>query len=144
MNRSKIVHEFFQNIGAMRRFFAHAPQAPEGMPTHAGLWVMMLIAHEQPMTIKELAKRLAFSLSAASQIVRKLEVLGIITRGIDPQKRATVLVFTEKGKRAFKKTTEQRLKLCGKMLNVLSDKELAELHRLQKKVLHHLPSYGKK
>jgi DNA-binding MarR family transcriptional regulator len=143
MDRSKIIHEFFQNIGAMRRFFAHAPQAPEGMPTHAGLWVMMMLAHEEPLTIKELADRLTLSLSATSQLVKKLEVLDIVSRGMVPGKKKPVLLFTEKGKHILKKTKEQRMKLCENMLDVLSDKELIQLHALQTKVLNHLPSYGK-
>ncbi len=144
MDRSKVVHDFFQNIGAMRRFFAHAPQAPEGMPTHAGLWVMMMLAHEEPMTIKELADRLTLSLSATSQLVKKLEALDILSRGMDKEKRKPVLLFTERGNTVLSETKRQRMRLCKEMLDVLSDKELFELHRLQSKVLNSLPTYGKK
>ena len=144
MDRSKIIHDFFQNIGAMRRFFAHAPQAPEGMPTHAGLWVMMLLAHDKNMGIKDLAKRLSFSPSAASQLVKKLETLGIVERvRREESGREVVIAFTKKGSDLVQKMKRNRMKLCEEMLSVLSDEELLEMHRLQTKVLNNLPTYGK-
>lgn len=144
MDRTKIIHEFFQNIGIMRRFFAHAPQAPTGMPTHAQVWVMMLLAHAKAMSVQDLALQLTISSSAVTQLVGGLEKSGLVTRNISEENRRKIVVtMTEKGKKVLSQSKKQRFDVFQKLFDVLTNEELLTLKRIQEKVIAHVGAYGK-
>lgn len=142
IDRPGLVHKLFDSVGHIRRFFAHAPQPPNGLPTHAQLWLMMIIAHEEPMVIQEITKRMSLSPSAVSRLVAGLESIGVVERTMHgDDRRKVVVAITEQGRQVLADTKKERVKLFAKIFDVFTDDELMTLMKLHEKFLQKLKTY---
>ena len=128
-------HAFHNMIRARAASLGH-----QNHITHAQWFVLTLIGHAQKRSIKELSDMLGMSSSAVTQFVDSLVESGHVTRHEDPKdRRLTQIGLTAKGKKHVTATKEKRIAEMEGLFDALTDTELEEYVRLQKKIISSLP-----
>jgi DNA-binding MarR family transcriptional regulator len=94
--------------------------------------VLAQVGAARGMTQQELADALLVTKGNISQLLRKLEQLGLITRR--QEGRTNCLSLTEQGQRLFDTVVPQQEALIASLLTPLSDAEQRELLRLLRKL----------
>lgn len=88
------------------------------------------------LTIGEIATHFAYTPSAASQLIKKLEKSGYVRREINPSNRREIIVsLEEKGLQYKDKISELDMYIIQKYYNKLSDEDLQKLLELYEKLL---------
>lgn len=104
--------------------------------THSQWFILKIIEHYKNRSIKDIAGTLEISSSAATQLVDGLVKSGYVIRQEDPKDRRSVrLELSAKGKKHLIATNEKRITEMAGLFDALTDKELEEYLRLQKKIL---------
>ncbi len=104
--------------------------------THSQLFVLALIEQHQNIGIKEIAKKLHISSSAATQLVDVLVESGYAVRKADSKdRRALQLELSPKGHKHFVELKNKHVKNMSLVFDVLNDEELEVYVKLQKKIL---------
>lgn len=104
--------------------------------THSQWFVLKIIEHYKNRSIKDIAETLGISSSAATQLVDGLVRSGYVTRQEDPKdRRSAQLKLSPKGKKHIAATKEKRITEMAGLFDALTDNELEEYLRLQKKIL---------
>ena len=95
----------------------------------AQLWALAQIADRPGREVGELARALALHHSTASNLVRQLEALGLITRHRDGADRRHVQLFvTKKGRRVLKRAPQPLIGVLQQALSELPAILLEDLH----------------
>lgn len=103
---------------------------------HSQWFVLKIIEHYKNRSIKDIAETLGISSSAATQLVDGLVRRGYVTRQDDPKDRRSVrLELSPKGKKNVTATNEKRINEMAGLFDALTDSELEECLRLQRKIL---------
>ena len=144
MNRSRkvIVADYFTTMETMRRLsigshgmFQHCKTSF----TRAQLGVLMMMRYHGLQTTTDIAEQLGISSSATTQIVNGLVKSRIIRRMNSPRDRRKVLLYiTNHGQALLEKTKLALQERLTELLTPLTNAELEELTRLQKKMIQHL------
>ncbi|MFA5185147.1 MAG: MarR family transcriptional regulator [Patescibacteria group bacterium] len=140
MERYDIISEIAGDFASFKRVIwtSCAARSPQSMPTPAQIGVLALVASEGPQNLKDLAGRLCMSSSAATQLVDGLVADRMLTRTEDSNDRRRIkLALTESGKLKLAQAKKARLAAFTRLLAPLSEKELNEWRRLQRKIIEH-------
>lgn len=106
---------------------------PMGL-THPQYLVMLALWGTEPLSNKDLSAMLRLDPGTLSPLVKRLEVLGLLRRGRDPEdERILAIELTSKGRNL----REQAESIPGEMMRRLNmDRaELVSLHRMMGKVI---------
>lgn len=106
---------------------------PMGL-THPQYLVMLALWGTEPLSNKDLSAMLRLDPGTLSPLVKRLEVLGLLQRGRDPEdERILAIELTSKGRNL----REQAESIPGEMMRRLNmDRaELVSLHRMMGKVI---------
>ncbi len=98
-------------------------------------FALRYVAENKSANVKDIAKTLNITSSAATQLIDGLVDKGYLIRksSLD-DRRAIVLSVSLKAKKLFKECKEQGLQKMIKLFDVLTDNELAEYSKLNKKI----------
>ena len=138
MKRSALISEIAVDLASFKRVVmaSHAKKFFGRMPTPAQVGILALIAHEGPQNLKDLADRLCMSSSAATQLVNGLVRDRLLTRTEDATDRRRIrLAITVSGKSKLAGAKKARMATLTKLLAPLSEHELNEWKRLQRKII---------
>lgn len=105
----------------------------------AQLWALAEIAGARNLTVGDLARKLAIHLSTASNLVKRLEELGLVERnrgGTD--QRVVRLAATATGRRRLQRAPKPSAGLLQQALMDMDARELAALHAQLDKVLRRM------
>jgi DNA-binding MarR family transcriptional regulator len=142
MEREQTIQVIFENFEAFRRAaFMRKAELLQGrqLPTHAQIGVMFMLRHLGPLNIKDLAAQFRMTSSAATQLVDGLVKDCLVKRTEDSKdRRKTSLELTAKGSQVLIKARKFRLQNMNNVFQVLSNEELAQLEKLQRKLVDHL------
>ncbi len=141
MKRQQLIASIMEDIGLMKRLIhARVPkQEVNGMPTHAQMGILFLLAHEGARSLKDIAAHLHISPSAGTQLIDGLVADKLLTRTEDTQdRRKIVLALTEHGKQELERTKKIHCEGLTELFEPLSDAELVQWQVLQRKIVQHL------
>jgi DNA-binding MarR family transcriptional regulator len=100
---------------------------------------LMAIANQQPITQKELSKKLLIDKTTTAKAITKLEAEGYVRREADPaDNRYHLLYLTNSGREAIPKVQEALARVKNKTRKGISDEEYGLLVSLLKIVLRNL------
>jgi DNA-binding MarR family transcriptional regulator len=139
MTRKQQVEELFADLRSLRRTMAFRMPGSTTMPrvTPSQWGVLLLIEQQGESTVKEVAKALGISSSAATQLIDGLVESGYLLRQARAGDRRSVALTLSKKSKA--KVTTMRKRTLQKFLNVfkaLNDREFAQYVALNKKIVH--------
>lgn len=140
MKREELISNFVDSMDAMRRvlFSKHAKHTARGIITRAQFGVLML-ASEEGISIKELARRFSMSSSAATQLVDGLVKDALLVRTEDSHDRRKLKIFlTSRGKKKLAQARNAHLETLTTFFRPLSTNELITLLKIQEKILKNL------
>lgn len=104
--------------------------------THRQMTILELLG-ERARTVNEIANHFGITASAASQIIKKLENTGYVTREINLQNRREILVsLAEKGQQYRNKMNEIDMYIIRNYYLLLEEPELEQLLNIYKKLYH--------
>lgn len=142
MQRTDIMSAIAEDMAYMRRFSASLHKScdiPEGMPTHAQIGILFILDHHGPIGLKELARQLSMSPSAATQLVDGLARDKLLMREEDAEDRRKIrLTVTPEGKDKLMQVKKAHIASFMKLFEALSDEELIQYRDLQRKLISHL------
>ncbi|MCB1546662.1 MAG: MarR family transcriptional regulator [Hyphomicrobiaceae bacterium] len=118
---------------ARRDFLARAlghVRERQGQPLSEAQLAILPFLEPSGMRASALAERSGLSKQRVAKIVGEYERLGIIRRRPDPDDgRATIIVFTDKGRRFLKRNAEARHAVEEHYVSILGAKRLEELKK---------------
>ena len=107
----------------------------------AQLWALAEIINDRGLTMSELSKKLGIHLSTASNLVKRLEELGLVTRErASTDQRIVRLKATAAGRRKLHAAPKPSAGLLQQALMEMHDGELRTLHGELDKVLRRMGS----
>jgi DNA-binding MarR family transcriptional regulator len=140
-NRKQKVAEVLESFGSLRRVMTFRPVSTAKMPriTPSQWGALMLIEQQGKSTVRDVAKALGITSSAATQLIDGLVSSGYVTRKTRAEDRRVVTLAlsstTEKHVGAMKKEV---LRKFLKFFDVLNDKEFGRYILLNKKIVKRL------
>lgn len=140
-NRKQKVAELLESFGSLRRVMAFHPVSTKKMPriTPSQWGALMLIEQQGESTVRDVARALGITSSAATQLVDGLVASGYVTRKTRAEDRRVVTLAlsntTKKHVDAMKKEVLQKFLT---FFDVLSDKEFGQYILLNKKIVKRL------
>lgn len=144
VQRKKQIEELLGNIRSFKqKMFANASSNNNGIT--ASQWFMLrLLNKKEGATLKEMAKSLGITSSAATQLVGALVRKGYIVREIGAKdKREIRLMLSEKSKKHIAELRSKRLQELSHIFDVLTDEEFGSYCRLCNKVAQNLAAKEK-
>ena len=139
--RKQKVEELIRNFQPLRHAMTLPTTQYEGIPriTSSQWGVLMFVEQFGESTVKDVAKSLCISSSAATQLVDKLVTSGYVVREMHTQdRRAVTLTLSKKTKIRVNKMKKEVLQKFLKFFEVLNDKELDQYILLNKKIVERL------
>jgi DNA-binding MarR family transcriptional regulator len=137
MKRKQLIEEILHSFHAIRNI-TKAKAASLGHQnhiTHSQWFVLTIIEHFKKTNIRDIAEAMEMSSSAATQLVDVLVQAGLVTRQEDSDDRRSVeLKVSPKGRKLIAATKEKRIAEMAGLFETLTDSELEEYVRLQKKI----------
>ena len=139
INRKQKVEELLVDLQSLRRTMAFrmaesAKKTPRITPSQWGM--LMLIEQRGKSTIKDVAKVLSISSSAATQLVDGLVASGYLMRQTHSKdRRAVTLTLSKKSKDQVDRIKKHTLQRFLKIFGVLSDVEFNQYLTLTKKIV---------
>ena len=137
-NRKQKIEELLVGLQSLKRTMmfriAGTAKTPRITPSQWG--VLMFIEQSGKSTVKDIAKTLGISSSAATQLVDGLMASKYLVReahGAD--RRMVTLTLSKKCKNQINKMKKEALRKSLKLFAVLNDKELAQYILLNKKIM---------
>ena len=141
MSREELINEFSANLDTLRRIGAVRHQrdmATKHLPTHAQMGVLFMVADRGVQTTKELSQQFGMTSSAVTQLVNGLVKDGLLERKIDAHDgRRANIELTQKGQDVLGQSKQLRLKRIQEVFTPLSQEELAQLIKIQGKIVEH-------
>jgi len=102
----------------------------------AQLWALAHIAAHPGAKVNELARALAIHVSTTSNLIRRLDALGMITRTrIREDQRTVRLHVTGKGAKALKRAPRPLIGVLQQALSDVSERRLDALHKSLSEVI---------
>ncbi len=98
--------------------------------------VLDSIVNRGPLKMSGIAAELRVSTAAATGIVERLHVLGMVTRRYDPKDRRVIrIAVTPKGRKIVKTLCSERSRMIGRLFGRLTAGERASYLKIVKKIL---------
>lgn len=144
LDRTKLMEQVLQDISATVRRIAIAARADmdnDAMPK-SQVYVMHTLQHTPGMSVKDVAKSMDISASAATQLVDTLVKDGFVERSPSPlDRRVVILNLTKSGHVRHKRYRSFQLARIGPIMDVLSDDEFKSFCHLHHKLLQATSEY---
>ena len=137
INRREKIKEMMDSFRSMRRFSAFKPLGKERLPrvTPSQWGVLMMMDGEGEHTVKDVAKALGITSSAATQLIDGLVASGYVVRKeYEQDRRKVTLVLSPKTKKQVERMRGEVAKQFLTLFEVLNDKEFGQFISLHKKV----------
>lgn len=139
ISRKQKVEEFLIDLQSLKRAMTFRMVGSADIPriTPSQWGVFMFIEERGESTIKDVAKALGITSSAATQLVDGLVSSGYVNRKTDEEdRRAVALTLSKKTKEHVNKMKKQGLQKFLTLFKVLNDKEFNQYLELNKKIVH--------
>ena len=139
--RKQKVEELIRNFQPLRHAMTLPTTQYECIPriTSSQWGVLMFVEQFGESTVKDVAKSLCITSSAATQLIDKLVTSGYVVREMHTQdRRAVTLTLSKKTKIRVNKMKKEVLQKFLKFFEVLNDKELDQYILLNKKIVERL------
>jgi len=105
----------------------------------AQLWALAEIVGARHLTVGDLARKLAIHLSTASNLVKRLESMGLVERTREGEdQRVVTISATATGKKRLQKAPKPSAGILQKALMDMEARELRALHTQLEKVLQRM------
>jgi MarR family transcriptional regulator, organic hydroperoxide resistance regulator len=105
----------------------------------AQLWALAEIVGARHLTVGDLARKLAIHLSTASNLVKRLESMGLVERAREgDDQRVVTLSATATGRKRLQKAPKPSAGILQKALMDMEARELRALHTQLEKVLQRM------
>lgn len=136
--REELTNQLMETMQAMKRGMhayqqAHAQDYPL---SHAQAELLFTIRHSQPVSAKDLAKKLNMTPGAISQFVEGIEQQGFLERRTsETDRRVQYLHISAKGEELIKRFEQQRHQMMKTIIHDLTDEELEVWLRFQQKMI---------
>lgn len=140
-NRKQKVEELLESFSSLRRVMAFHPISIEKMPriTPSQWGALMLIEHQGESTVKDVARALGITSSAATQLIDGLVASGYVTRKTHAEDRRVVtLTLSSTTKKHINVMKKEVLQKFLKFFEVLNNKEFNQYILLNKKIVQRL------
>ena len=137
------VDNLFHRIRRVNKINAKAEKADK-VSIHRGQGrVLALLTEEGDLSIAQLVESLDIRPSSASELVKKLEQQGYVTRTVsEDDKRVSILSITPEGKSILEKTGEVNADYFEEMFSGLDSNEQEQLSTLLDKLVTSLKAKG--
>jgi DNA-binding MarR family transcriptional regulator len=140
-NRKQKIEELMENFQSLKRTMVfHATPSmkiPRITPSQWG--VLRFVLQRGESTVKDVAKALGITSSAATQLIDGLVINGYVTRGeLTEDRRKVTLTLSNKTKKQVEKMKKQALQKFLKFFEVLNDKEFDQYILFNKKIVKKL------
>lgn len=140
-NRKEKINELVESFHSLRRHVAMnaagCAQGPRITPSQWG--VLMLIAHGDNSAVKDIAKSLDITSSAATQLVDGLVSSGYVVRKEDAKDRRRVALILSSTTKSHVAKMKKRVAVgLLKTFEILSDREFDQFLALNRKLVHGL------
>lgn len=138
-SRKQKVEEFLIDLQSLKRTMTFHMAGSADIPriTTSQWGVFMFIEEHGESTIKDVAKALGITSSAATQLVDGLVSSGYMERKTDKEdRRAVALTLSKKTKEHVSKMKKQGIRKFLALFKVLNDKEFNQYLELNKKIVH--------
>jgi MarR family multiple antibiotic resistance transcriptional regulator len=137
MKRQRIIMEINSNLRSIRRSaFLNFSKAKKNFPTLAQMGILRIISEKSVHSTKDIAKIFRISPPASTQFINELVKKKLIVKQVDKgDKRQINLKLTEKGEKIQRNMEIEQVKFLNRIFKSFDNKELAELDRLQKKLV---------
>lgn len=124
------------DVEQMRALMAGGKGMPPMPAFHREVILVVLYKNGSGMKQQDIADELHISKSTLSEMINKLAEDGCLERTADPSdRRATIIVLTEKGRKRAEEVIEERAGMMDFMFRNLTEDEKEELIRLLDKLL---------
>lgn len=137
MSRQERIEAILHNFHAIRRGFSHGSRFSRqhfGM-TMTQASVLMLLVHEGPQTMGNIAEQLGISRGAATQLLDGLTEQGLVERQQDEtDKRIVYIVLSRDGSRRLKDMRERGGRHMSDLFEFLDDNELSQVEAITEKL----------
>jgi DNA-binding MarR family transcriptional regulator len=134
-DRKQTITEIFKDFACLKRaMLKEAPNLKLHVPP-AQKEVLFTLAHNDGMHVKELAKSLAITSGAATQLTEALVQADLLIRETDADDRRIVHMYlSPSGRKLVQKLLKIRLALLEQVFNDLSDEEIEAFQNVIKKM----------
>lgn len=140
-NRRQKIEELLESFGTLRRTMAFHTAGTAKMPriTPSQWGALMLIEQQGASTVRDVAKALGITSSAATQLIDGLVTSGYVTRKTHKEDRRVIsLTLSSKTKKQVEAMKKQALQKFLKFFEVLNDAEFNQYILLNKKIVERL------
>lgn len=147
INRKQKVEEFLIDLQSLKRAVAFRMAGPAKIPriTPSQCGVLMIIEGSVESTVKDVAKSLGITSSAATQLVDGLVNSGyLIRKTSNLDRRIVKLTLSKKTKTQVDKMKKEGIQKFLKVFEVLSNKEFNQYIILNKKIVERFLESNKK
>jgi DNA-binding MarR family transcriptional regulator len=137
VNRKKIIEEIIDSFRLLKRKIMEEKLESGKCPiTFSQAQILFIVLRQKNISVKELAEKLAISSSAVVQLIEELVKNGYLVRKNNPKDHRFVQIApSEKTITQIKKFKSRFLKKVAALFDDLSDNELLQYHKLNKKIL---------
>jgi|GEM_PF-1110607 len=138
--REQLLEELLENFQAIKNSMHAKMISGKGRTvTYSQQLALLTIAHGKSVGIKEVSSTFCVSSSAVTQLVNELVDQGYVVRKTNANdRRALNLTLSKKGQAQVALLKKRHVALLGTVFAKLSDRELGQFLRLQKKILAHV------
>ncbi len=147
MDRRSLIQNFFKSTNAMARIGIMQHKRGHGakkLLPHTQMSVLFVVSQSDQITIKDLAALFSMTPSAGTQLVNELVKRNYLSRIEDKSDRRKIgLALTDQGKKILISAKVHRIKRMQEMFEPLTDKELTQLLKIQKKIVEHWENKSK-
>lgn len=137
-SRNNKIKELLESFGSLRHHMAFRSVGSINMPriTPSQWGVLMRIEQCGESTLKDIARALGITSSAATQLINGLVASGYVIRKThEKDRRAITLTFSKKTRTEVSKMKKQALQKFLEFFEVLNDKELNQYILINKKII---------
>jgi DNA-binding MarR family transcriptional regulator len=140
MDKKQLLASIIEDMDLMRRKMLQSrAYCKTGDLTHTQAHILLFLANENEMNLKDVAAHMCTSSSAATQLINSLVADTYIVRKEDPQDRRKILLsLTTLGKKRITEIKKAHTEHVTKMLAPLSEAELTQWQIIQRKIIQGL------
>lgn len=136
--RTEALQELFEGFHALKQCtFPKGSPLPGAERITGAQWLVLgIVRRADSSSVKDIARALHMSSSAATQTIAELVKHGWVTKQKDPiDGRSVCIVLSKKAQRDLARLHRDILSRMERLFAVLSDREFATYIRLQKKII---------
>lgn len=138
-SRKQFIEEIMESMHAIKRKFASNNNKKDHAVTASQWAVLSVVSKNKNLSLTQLAQMLGISSSAANQLVNELIAKGCLERkDTDHDRRSLQLAISASCKNKLSKIKSIRMDHFKHMFDALTDKELEQYAKLNKKIVEHV------